>query len=670
MLRRTIVFFFFTLLALQASAQYKVDRLVRSGEVALHYEDYVLSIQYFNQAIQLKPYLYRPWQMRGVAKFYLDDFVGAEADATEALRLNPYIDMLYDLRAISRIRQKNYTAAIDDYTKALALSPGQQNYWFNRALCRLNNKDYDQALLDVDTIIRKWQNYSNAYSLKAELYLHKKDTIEAARWITASLKINPYDADAWTTRAYIALARKEWKDAERFLSEVIRLKPKTVSAYVNRALARYNFNQLRGSMADYDMAIDLDPNNFLAHYNRGQLRMQLGDDNRAIDDFNFVIGLEPDNVTAIFNRALLLDRTGDLAAAIRDYTTVIDQFPNFWTGLHYRARCYRRLGQTAKAELDEFRILKAQMNKHLGVQQRWSKGKTEEVRKRSEIDPEKYNQLVVNDEETVDHDYKSEYRGRIQNRSIESTFLPMFSLSYLPYRGGVNSIQLYDAAVDAFNHQIKAAGAVAPLYIVTSNDALTESQSATYFQRIEQITTAIEKQPAVATLVTQLLERAVLYNMLHDYDAALNDLTVCLQTDSTSVLACWQISVVEAALANLPALAPLPQSSALDNIGNPTASSIYSARAMEHTERALKQQPNNPLLLYNRGNLLAADRRFDDAIDTYTQALALNPMLAEAYYNRALAHLAAGNNQAAKQDLSRAGELGLYNAYSLMKQIK
>ena len=32
---------------LTAKAQFNVDRLITSGKVALHYEDYVLSIQYF-----------------------------------------------------------------------------------------------------------------------------------------------------------------------------------------------------------------------------------------------------------------------------------------------------------------------------------------------------------------------------------------------------------------------------------------------------------------------------------------------------------------------------------------------------------------------------------------------------------------------------------------------
>lgn len=78
--------------------------------------------------------------------------------------------------------------------------------------------------------------------------------------------------------------------------------------------------------------------------------------------------MEPENFLALFNRGVLHDKTGNLRAAIADYSKVIAQFPNFWTGLSYRASCYRRLGMTAKAEADEFRIFKAQMDKHIGIQ--------------------------------------------------------------------------------------------------------------------------------------------------------------------------------------------------------------------------------------------------------------------------------------------------------------
>lgn len=41
----------------------------------------------------------------------------------------------------------------------------------------------------------------------------------------------------------------------------------------------------------------------------------------------------------------------------------------------------------SKAEIDEFRIMKAQMNKHLGIQPRWSSSQRRQMRRRSEIDP-------------------------------------------------------------------------------------------------------------------------------------------------------------------------------------------------------------------------------------------------------------------------------------------
>ena len=55
------ILLFLALLPLVGFAQYNTDRLVMIGRSALYYEDYVLSIQYFNQAISAKPYLYEPW---------------------------------------------------------------------------------------------------------------------------------------------------------------------------------------------------------------------------------------------------------------------------------------------------------------------------------------------------------------------------------------------------------------------------------------------------------------------------------------------------------------------------------------------------------------------------------------------------------------------------------
>ena len=139
--RRGLLLLLFYLFAfLPSFAQYNTDRLMTIGRSALYYEDYVLSIQYFNQAISIKPYLYEPWFFRGVAKYYLDDYAGAESDCSEALRRNPYVISLYELRGLARIQQDKFVEAIDDYTRALKYDPENRGFWNNRVLCRIQNK--------------------------------------------------------------------------------------------------------------------------------------------------------------------------------------------------------------------------------------------------------------------------------------------------------------------------------------------------------------------------------------------------------------------------------------------------------------------------------------------------------------------------------------------------
>ena len=153
--------------SLPLHAQFNTDRLTMIGRSALYYEDYVLSIQYFNQVISAKPFLYEPWYLRGVAKYYLDDYAGAESDCTEALTRNPFVVSIYELRGLCRIQQKNYTDAVSDYNTALRYDPVRQNLWHNRVLCRLHQKDYDQALAELDTMSQRWSRNAHVPALQA-----------------------------------------------------------------------------------------------------------------------------------------------------------------------------------------------------------------------------------------------------------------------------------------------------------------------------------------------------------------------------------------------------------------------------------------------------------------------------------------------------------------------
>ena len=631
-------------------AQFNTDRLVMIGRSALYYEDYVLSIQYFNQAISMKPWLYEPWFFRGVAKFYLDDFRGAESDCSEAIERNPYVINAYELRGLCRINQKKYREAISDYDRALRYNPDNQGLWHNRILCLIQEKNYDLALAQIDTMSTRWSKYARAYAMQAEIYLLKQDTTKAVKSLDKSLELDPYDGGIWAERAVISLARQKWKEGEDFLTKSIHLLPKHSGNYINRALARFNQNNLRGAMADYDTALDLDPNNFLGHYNRGLLRAQVGDDNRGIEDFDFVLKLEPNNIMALFNRALLLEQTGNLRAAIRDYSKVIEEFPNFWFGLQHRASCYRRLGNTKQAELDEFRILKAQMDKNYGKQPRLSK---KQMRKRSDIDPDKYNQLVVADEQEVEHEYKSDYRGRVQNRKTEVALLPMYALTFIQPQNSVKVDTPFENSVDAFN-QISGSRTI---FLSCDQETVGESRMKHTFEYIDSLSTIIDQAKTTAKVAPLLLLRAVAYASIQNFDNAIDDLSICLQIDSTSSLAYWQRAVCQAKINEF-------------NASEGTNIDLKSANVLGDLSDAIALAPQNSYLYYNRGNLYALRGDYQRAIADYSQALTLNQDLAEAWYNRGLSKIFAKHVEEGVEDLSKAGELGLYQAYSVIKKYR
>ncbi|MBP5340335.1 MAG: tetratricopeptide repeat protein [Prevotella sp.] len=642
-----------------AQAQLNTDRLLMIGRSALYYEDYVLSMQYFNQAISAKPYLYEPWFFRAVAKYYLDDYAGAERDCSEALQRNPYVVNIYELRGLTRIQQNKFGEAISDYNRALRYDPENRGLWHNRVLCHIQNKEYDAALAELDTMQGRWSQYARNYVMRADVYMQMKDTTQAIDALQRSLDIDPYDAQTWAARSIISLSREEWSEAEDQLDHAIHLQPKQAGYHINRALARFNRNNLRGAMADYDMALDLEPNNFLGHYNRGLLRAQVGDDNRAITDFDFVLRLEPNNILARFNRAMLLDKTGDLRAAIDDYTKVIDEFPNFWTGLEARAACYRRLGMTKKAEADEFVVYKARLYKHLyGTQPRLD---PTQMRKRSDLDPDKYNQLVVEDEQEPEREYQNAYRGRVQDQKVEMDLMPMYGLSFERQHDELHSGIAFDKSVNELNERIHAR----TLYIVSSSPTLDDTRSTGYFQYIDSLTAGMSQTHNTQAATDMLFLRAVAYAVLQNNESAIEDLTTYLQIDSTSVPALWQRAVCQWRINRF-----LAQEDNKQQGGEGTHVDLRTANVLGDLNHALTLSPQNAYLLYNRGTLYAKRSNYNQAIDDFTAALQHESSLAEAYFNRGLCLIYTNRPEEGIADLSKAGELGIYTAYSIIKKQK
>ena len=258
-------------------AQINTDQVLNIGRNALYFEDYILSIQYFNQVIAAKPYLAEPYFFRAVAKINLEDYRGAEEDATLCIERNPFITDAYQVRGVARQNQHKFTEAVQDYNKGLSQLPENKVFLLNKAICETELKNYAVADSTYAVLTRLDAKNDRAHLGLAQLRLATGDTVQALDEVNKSLEITRNSTMAYAMRAEINLkANNDYEAAVKDLDEVIKLEPHYASNFINRAYLRYKLDDYSGAMSDYDYAVSLEPDNAIAIYNRAQLNAEVG----------------------------------------------------------------------------------------------------------------------------------------------------------------------------------------------------------------------------------------------------------------------------------------------------------------------------------------------------------------------------------------------------------
>ncbi|MDY3063683.1 MAG: tetratricopeptide repeat protein [Bacteroidaceae bacterium] len=653
-------------------AQVNTEAVMTIGRNALYYEDYALSIQYFNQVITAKPHLYAPYYYRGIAKYYLGDYDGTIEDCTMSMERDPYIPGVYKLRAISNICVENYEAASRDYYALINdFNLKDRATWYNLVLCQSRLKQNDEADRLLDSMIVVWPDYPRSYMLKAQVAIDRGDTISADTLLQHTLALDSTDVDAMSVLGSLSLAQGLNERADSIYSRAMEISPRQTRLYVNRALARYRLTDLRGAMSDYNAAIEIAPENYIAHYNRALLRMQVGENNLAIEDFDFVLNRHPDDRLALYNRAILAQQTGDFKRAIEIYTTIIKEFPDFAGAYLNRSYCYRKVGENKKSEADDRTIIDLQLN--------LAYTKTEAVnpldtltRSMTDKDIEDYDKIVTDNSEDMAPIYASEHRGLIQNKEVVVEYQPLFSFTFFKADNGLNEATMSPVAFVDRANAVDSLFAI--IYLSTRELAMTDEQCLEIGEWRKKAASRLHQAPDDCTL---LFAHALYLAAERDYDYALSQLDKCerLKTDSSrvGVESVFLRSMVKVKIAELRS-SKSEKSDKIEKSDKPEmpaddAAKRYAA-AISDLTLAIRQDEHCSVFYYNRATLYCLSGEYAKAIEDFDKALELDPGLAEAYYNRGLAKVYSKNTEEGLVDLGRAGEKGLYTAYSLIKHFR
>lgn len=653
-------------------AQLDIRRVTDIGRNALFFNDYVVAIGYFNRVIEARPEQAEPYLLRGYAKLMLDDLAGAEADASKALSRNAFLTRAYLIRAIARQGRSEYEKALADYRTALAVMPDDAAIRFNMALSYRAIEQYASADSLAGTLSQSFKSYPLSLALRGDIALARKDTTQAITYIDSAIKASDSTLyQAFVMKGAVLAARERYKEAIGYYDCAERNAPDKEDIYINRGLARYRVGNLSGALEDYNRAIDLAPDNVTARFNRAQLLGYVGDNNNALSDFKEVIKADPNNYMALFNAGRISLQLGKYADALGYFNKVLERYPRFQVGLLARAEAKRRMGDRAGADRDEWRAYNQQKRGAVASKQPTSATpQADSTRSEEESAIEAYGKLLA---ATGSSDLSrrgtlpESLRGRVQDTEGIITSMPMITFTFYPNVKQYDR-QRYISVVAAYNERTKPIRRLAAMALPMPLDSAEVADAQQQLTELE----AHPKKTADAHFTIALYKF-----LLADVEGAAAHLDRAVELDPAHL----PVRMLRAFTSLRRASLGSNKLGSVEKEENSPMSAVtgynesgYAAKAYESAYKDLKfvleQDPHMAVALYNMAVLSERKGQKEEALAYYQAALAAPHAPAEAYYNMGLLLLSTGKRAEAVAALSKAGELGLYEAYAILKRIQ
>ena len=655
----------------EALAQLNKPYFFYKGRELIVERDYREAIEMLNLLLRTETKEYEGYFLRGVAKYNLDDLLGAEADFTSAIEVNPVYTMAYQYRAITRSRMGNYNDALKDYQYALELRPNMPPAYYSRGVTYFLSQQFERAVDDFSRYLKAKPTDINALTNRGTCYLYLKDTTKAYADFNRAVEINPYESDGYVRRGLLKVAQNKNKEGIRDLSEALSIDSTLAVAYFYRAYAYVNESQPIRALADFDQAVAYDSTNAVTYFNRAILRSQIGDYNRAIEDYDRVAMSNPGNVLVFYNRASVKIQVGDYRGAIKDYTRAIELYPDFANAYMFRSQLRAALRDFKGAEADR-RIADQKIEAY--------RKKLSDSTFTSFADTSRqFDKLLSFDADFGNNELRS-MRGDVRN---DVRLMPVFrvgfvrgdsaSMTYNPrnYRNLRLDGYLNELAGTPVGRAVARAGyrfdvTAVPGFpaegMVSSEDSLAAWDAAN--------NSPVSWQENFLKGTTQTL--------LRQYASALSYYRRAVRVAEDNPLIYLNRGAAQAEMIEF--IASLEGNNVMQQVAVRTddpATQLLQAQvrrtydyseAIVDTRRAAQLMPELPQVYYNLGNMLCLSGDLPGAFEQYSKAIERFPYLAEAYYNRGLVQIFMQDTQKGCLDLSKAGELGLEEAYEVLKR--
>ena len=656
----TILMLLAVLLPQRSEAQYNRNYIYWVGQQCMVDNKYREAIDILNVLIRHDSKDFDAFFLRGIAKYNMDDLLGADADFSVAISLNPVFTGAFYYRAITRSRLGNYDDALNDFQQAIELRPDLPDPYYSRGVTRLLNQQFEAAITDFDKFIRYQKRHVAAYINRGTSYLYLKDTTKAYENFDMAIRTNREDPDAYNRRGALYMAQNRYEEARADFDMAITSDSSYLPGYFNRALVNNYLHRPMESLEDFNSVIALDPTSALGYFNRAIIRSEIGDYNRALEDFNQVATLSPQNVLVYYNRAMLHTRLGDIESAIEDYSRAIELYPDFANAYLGRGLLRRSQRDVQGAESDE-RIAERKIAEYRSR----LKDSTYSIYADTTL---RLDKLLSFDSQLLERNFERIASTVTQAGENGLTLIPLFRFTFLKSDSTEQdhrTKRFNTQRVTDFRQKIDN-----PLLSLDCRASNIEPDSLVALDR------AIARKIDEAETPTweMLFERGISQALIKQYTNAVNTLSEAIHLNPANPFLYINRATTRAEMIDfISSIDNSYQTITLDSdpakrLHNNSTRSYNYDEAIEDINKAIKLYPTFGEAYFNRANLMAISGKFPEAYDDYTKAIELEPNLGEAYYNRGLVQIFMKDTRKGCMDLSKAGELGILGAYDVLKE--
>ena len=643
------------------SAQYDRDAFFMRGRRALADGKYAMAIENFNILAQLDTSDYWNFFFRGIAKYNLGDLRGAKRDFDRSVRINPVFTNGYHYRGITDSRFGDYESALANLEKAIELRPGNVSLYFSRGVTYFLSQQFDKAVADFDMYIRKEPKDPSAYLNRGASWLFIGDTLKAVNDYNKAIKLDRFDPEGYVRRGRLYAGQGNYDAAITDMNMAIDLDTTNTFAYFNRAIMYYEQENYKAAMTDLNRVLKDEPGNALTLYNRGLINANLGAYEDALNDMDRVIEINPDNVLAHFNRASILIELGMYKDAIADYDKAIELYPDFAKAYMNRSYVHQLLGNKKASKKDYDTAQK----------------KVKEYREKNKSDAtsfadttRKYSSLLALDAEFAKKDFDDEL---LQHRDIDIKLRPMYRFVLT----GKKDDTMYALSQEYENPLIAHVVNKLPVGVDVTNDnpilgdaAMAEAEKAAWSTASPEADEiflralydyAGKQYNSALSYYGQAIEEA-------QSDTGVDGLYKAFYHMNRGALRAEMIEFIASIESNVQVLSMDDSGNTRARVKDQVVRKYDYSDAIADMKEAMAVVPDIPYMYFNLGNLYCLSAEHVSSIENYTKAIELYPYMGDAYFNRGLVLIYLKDREKGCIDLSRAGELGVQDAYGVIKK--